>query len=1027
MIAALRAILVRACAPLAVPFVLLLALLPACAPALADTELSLHKTYSGSVNFTGTQVTLRTRSNAGNANDACAVSAPRTNRTANLVVPPNSTVLSAHLYWAGSGAPDNTVTFEGQAVTATRKYTSTTVGGGMTYFGGAADVTAAVKTKKSGTYSFSGLTVSNGKPWCASQAVLGGFSLLVVYTNPAEPERVLNLYEGFRYMQNSSVTLTASNFHWPQQWNRTRERARIGHITWEGDATLLGNGEQLIFEGNEVTDDMNAAGNQFNSKSNINRDSASYGVDFDAYDTEVVIWYQEKPSVTTVYRTGQDLVLLNAEILVLPTMPVSDLSLEMSRGGVMEVGQAAAYTIVVANHGPFTEAGDVTVVDTLPAGMSYASGSGTNWTCAASGQVVTCSYKGGLAPGTSTPPLTILASVNQAGTMTNTAQVMATSDPVTTNNSDSDTATATGSGGGSAGYAFTTLACAPGRKLGSSDCPRYTATVTGGASAKIYVTAVNGDTTVALSTKNETTVSMQFSQSCVNPAKTAEVKAVYAGTTWPVCTAGGAVPAADTTAAWSAAVGMRFAADSASAAVSVAQSNFVYADVGTVTLNLLAGGRAASAQFISRPAQLGIRSITNRAGSAAPENPAVDGPGFARAGEDVLVAVGARLADGSFAPNFGSERIPPAVALAASIPADVKPLMPFDGVLSAPQIVSLGRGAVTLGVAYSEVGIISVLPSLPDYLTTGRVDGQRRSVGRFYPGYFSTRAEAPMPCLPAMGCPESPNNVSGVVYSGQPFDVTVTAFNMQGQELGNYVGPWRKPVTLTAVAAPGGGAAPRVLANGALGLDGAGVPRMEGTPNYAFDPATAFSADAPGANNWTRPTAIHVRATATEATVGGDRTVTSRRVDDISAEDGVMVLGGRLNVGSAQGVATARTPMRLQTEYWTGAAWVAHNALEDTAVEPAQAAYSRCLLGLRRAGAAVNDPNNCNPELVGTANAGPINLARGAGIFWFRAPGAGRNGSAWVEMRGPGWLPSTRGRISFGAARRPLIYVREAY
>jgi hypothetical protein len=138
-----------------------------------------------------------------------------------------------------------------------------------------------------------------------------------------------------------------------------------------------------------------------------------------------------------------------------------------------------------------------------------------------------------------------------------------------------------------------------------------------------------------------------------------------------------------------------------------------------------------------------------------------------------------------------------------------------------------------------------------------------------------------------------------------------------------------------------------------------------------------------------------------------------------------MVLSGRLNVGSAQGVATARTPMRLQTEYWTGAAWVAHNALEDTAVDPAQAAYSRCLLGLRLAGAA--DPNNCNLALVGTASTAPINLARGAGIFWFRAPGAGRNGSAWVEMRGNPWLPSTRGRISFGAARRPLIYVREMY
>jgi hypothetical protein len=166
-----------------------------------------------------------------------------------------------------------------------------------------------------------------------------------------------------------------------------------------------------------------------------------------------------------------------------------------------------------------------------------------------------------------------------------------------------------------------------------------------------------------------------------------------------------------------------------------------------------------------------------------------------------------------------------------------------------------------------------------------------------------------------------------------------------------------------------------------------------------------------------------------EETVGGNRTVSSRRTEaeDISVENGVMVLAGRLNVGSAQGVSSARTPMRLQAEYWTGTAWVAQNALEGTAVDPAQANISRCLLGLRRAGSALDDPNNCNLALVGTANTGPINLTRGAGLFWFRAPGAGRNGSARVEMRGIPWLPSTRGRISFGAARRPLIYVRETY
>ena len=269
-------------------------LLALCAPARADTAISLWKSFNGAVNFTGTQVTLR---NSGNNANACSVASSNANRKADLVVPAGATILSAQLYWAGSGAADNTVTFQGNAVSAERKYTSATVGNGMNYFSGVADVTAYVKG--SGTYTFSGLTVANGNPWCASQAVLGGFSLLVVYSHPNEPERVLNLYEGFRYVQNGEISFTANNFRWPRPWWPVVEKARIGHITWEGDATLAGGGERLIFDGKEMTDDMNPAGNQFNSQSNINRDYKSYGIDFDAYDTEVVQWIFFAPSVTT--------------------------------------------------------------------------------------------------------------------------------------------------------------------------------------------------------------------------------------------------------------------------------------------------------------------------------------------------------------------------------------------------------------------------------------------------------------------------------------------------------------------------------------------------------------------------------------------------------------------------------------------------------------------------------------------------------------------------------------------------------
>lgn len=990
-------------------------------PARADTPLGLYKTYNGTVNFTGTQVTLRTKSNAA---DACAVAPRKSNRSATLSLPDGATVLSAQLYWAGSGAADNTITFQGKSLAATRKYSSTTVGGGMNYFGAAADVTATVKKQGAGTYTFSGLSVSTGRPWCASQAVLGGFSLLVIYSHKSEPERVLNLYEGFRYVQNGSVTLTANNFRWPAYLWPVRERARVGHITWEGDSTLLQDGERLLFEDRELTDDMNPAGNQFNSKSNINRDASSYGVDFDAYDTYVEISAAREQSVTTTYRTGQDLVLLNAEILVLPSLPSSDLSIEMVRSGSMEVGQLATYTLVVANNGPYTEGGSVKVVDTLPAGMSFVSASGTNWSCAADGQVLTCTYAGSLAPGDSAPALTLAAKVGAAGEMLNTAEVIGTADAVKANNVASDRATATQSNGKSNQYVFTSQPCAVGKALGSADCPLYGGPMTGGETAKIYVTAVNGGTTVGVNQKNDTTVSMQFSLTCVNPTTNAGVKASYAGADLPLCSSLNA-PSVGTAAAWSQAVAMRFGANSASAALTDAQSNFSYADVGRVQLNLQANAVLASTAFVARPKSLAFRRIANAQGVLNPATGDPSGPGFAAAGEDFGVTVGAVLANNGFAPNFGRETTLPSVVIGGAIPDA------YNGMLRLGEITrgALERGEVGVAakLAYGEAGVVTLTPTLSDYLASGRVAGTGQLVGRFYPAYFETAAEAPFPCLALMGCPDGRNEVNGAVYAGQPFSVNVLAFNAKGERLENYDGAWRRPVTLSAIATePGGNTVLPYLKAGTLAAAGPGV--FEGTATYEFDAGQRYKADVAGTKDLAAPTAIYIRATSTEnvpvsaSYSTGNLTVSSQRVDRDSEEAGVMVINGRLNVGSAQGVNTQRTPLRLQTEYWTGTAWATHSALDGVTIDPAGALFTGCTGSLE----ASSPRGSCNTH-VGPVLNSLITLENGGGAFWLRPPGSTRRGSVWVQMASPPWLPSTRGRVSFGAARSAFLYLRERY
>src|SRR5206468_2648044 len=140
--------------------------------------------------------------------------------------------------------------------------------------------------------------------------------------------------EGFQYFQYNGLTINLGDFNVPDPLPST-VTGRIGHVTWEGDSTLSGSGESLLFNGVELTDSMNPSGNQFNSQSNITSDSNSYGVDFDAYTLTGASGAiaPGQSSATTTYKTGQDMVLLSSEIVAMPYVATSDLALTMTRYG----------------------------------------------------------------------------------------------------------------------------------------------------------------------------------------------------------------------------------------------------------------------------------------------------------------------------------------------------------------------------------------------------------------------------------------------------------------------------------------------------------------------------------------------------------------------------------------------------------------------------------------------------------------------------------------------------------------------
>jgi MSHA biogenesis protein MshQ len=418
--------------------------------ALADTPVTLFRSFAGNINITGTAGTLRTQSDSGNP---CLVT---NSGTMNLLgLPADATVRVAYLYWAGSGgdpvggaAADYNVTFRNPAgtttnITADRTFTASFANGGSDtryFFQGVTDVTSMITGN--GSYTVSNLTVqtadvNNGGQYCSGPNVLSAFSLVVVYDSPSETLHVVNLWEGFEIYWGSYITLSPSNFVIPNPVPANSARHLV--LTWEGDygnsGARNGQTEQLTFcapigcTGTALTDGYNPGGNQFNSTVDVSPNGpylgpdATWGVDLDLYNV-TTRFHAGDGSAAAVYSSGQDMVILANQTMSVPNVPVADLAITKSDSGNFLVGSNGFYTLNITNNGPSSTSGTVTVSDTLPTGLVYVSGTGTGWSCSAVGQVVTCTRATAMTSGESSSiVLTVSVGGGAVPSVTNTVTV----------------------------------------------------------------------------------------------------------------------------------------------------------------------------------------------------------------------------------------------------------------------------------------------------------------------------------------------------------------------------------------------------------------------------------------------------------------------------------------------------------------------------------------------------------------------------------------------------------------------------
>ena len=320
-----------------------------------NAPLVLTHEFDGYMDYTSTAGTLRTQNNGGNT---CAITTTSSN-TLSGTIPATATIDQAILYWAHSGAtPDTQVTFDGNTVNAEFLYgTSLT---NRTFYGGRADVTAivtAVPNPSTYLWTFGGLTIDNTNPYCNTATTLGGWSLMVFYTENSLPASTINVYEGFSGESNSSSSYTLSGFF---AIGATGSKTTVQ--SWEGDQTLSNNESLTVTTGLgtfNLTGDGDNTGlptiNPFNSTHFDNtvgpvvNNTNSHGVDLDTYDVSPFVTAGET-SVTTNVGSGQDFVILNTVTLKVPSNLTTGIVFEdVNYGGGAGRNRATAAGVPIPN------------------------------------------------------------------------------------------------------------------------------------------------------------------------------------------------------------------------------------------------------------------------------------------------------------------------------------------------------------------------------------------------------------------------------------------------------------------------------------------------------------------------------------------------------------------------------------------------------------------------------------------------------------------------------------------------------
>ncbi len=357
--------------------------------------------------------------NEGEAFASVDVGAGSARSTAVLELPEGATAVYARLYWAGwlepeTSSADAGVTLEcpgreveipeltaDDSATVAKTINDPTDPAGIWYQSGV-DITQWVTRCGPGAYRVSGVDARDF-PSAASQDLLAGWWVVVLYEAPGEPMRNLAIFDGLHEISDGSPeTVNLSGFKVPN----AGFDAKLGVVTYEGDPSL--DGDTVLF-GNPPAIAMTPLSNDQNPEENFSNGSRSWlgeavnlpgdmprmsgepgsmsGIDLDVFDVEgLVVRQQETAQIEA--RSDFEYYVLGAFITSISTYkPSFSQSTKMVAdlyGGGLRPGDELVYTLFFINTGNDV-AVDAVVTDPLSTKVTFVpgslevSGSGDTW------------------------------------------------------------------------------------------------------------------------------------------------------------------------------------------------------------------------------------------------------------------------------------------------------------------------------------------------------------------------------------------------------------------------------------------------------------------------------------------------------------------------------------------------------------------------------------------------------------------------------------------------------------------------